>query len=80
MNMWRARVDNRLSFNDLSVSVFPVPVKNLYKSVNIFYNGHLCRADVMLSAGPGPPAIAGLPSSAEGGKSCREHPSYGSKQ
>lgn len=79
MNMWRSRDDNRLSFNDLSVSVLSVPVKNLYKSVNIFYNMYLCRTDVMLSAGPGPPAIAG-PSSAEGGKSCREHPSYGSKQ
>lgn len=44
MNMWRARVGNRLSFNDLYISVFPVPVKNLYKSVNIFYDGHLCRA------------------------------------
>lgn len=43
MNMWRARVGNRLSFNDLYISVLPVPVKNLYKSVNIFYNGHLCR-------------------------------------
>ena len=43
MNMWRARVGNKLSFNDLYISVFPVPVKNLYKSVNIFYNGHLCR-------------------------------------
>lgn len=44
MNMWRARVGNRLSFNDLYISVRPVPVKNLYKSVNIFYNGYLCRA------------------------------------
>ena len=44
MNMWRARVGNRLSFNDLYISVLPVPVKNLYKSVNIFYNGHLCRS------------------------------------
>lgn len=44
MNMWRARVGNRLPFNDLYISVLPVPVKNLYKSVNIFYNGHLCRA------------------------------------
>ena len=44
MNMWRARDDNRLSFNDLSTSVLSVPVKNLYKSVNIFYNRHLCRA------------------------------------
>lgn len=44
MNMWRARVGNRLFFNDLYISVFSVLVKNLYKSVNIFYNGHLCRA------------------------------------
>lgn len=44
MNMWRARVDNRLSFNDLYIAVLSVLVKNLYKSVNIFYNGHLCRA------------------------------------
>lgn len=43
MNTWRARVGNRLSFNDLYISVLPVPVKNLYKSVNIFYNGHLRR-------------------------------------
>ena len=66
MNMWRARADNRLSFNDLSVSVLSVPVKNLYKSVNIFYNMYLCRADMMLSAGPGPPAIAGPSLSCEG--------------
>mgnify|MGYP004652596289 CR=1 FL=1 len=39
---------------------------------------NLGAVDVMLSAGPGPPAIAG-PSSAEGGKSCSEHPSCGSK-
>lgn len=44
MNMWRARDDNRLSFNNLSTSVLSVPVKNLYKSVNIFYNMYLCRA------------------------------------
>lgn len=43
MNMWRARAGNRLSFNDLYILLFPVFVKNLYKSVNIFYNGHLCR-------------------------------------
>lgn len=43
MNMWRARVGNRLFFNDLYISVLSIPVKNLYKSVNIFYNGHLRR-------------------------------------
>ena len=75
--MRRARDGSILSISELNYRLFIRCVKNLYKSVNIFYNKYLrmlCSLQdqaLPLSRAP--------PSSAEGGKSCSEHPSCGSK-
>ena len=77
MNTRRARDGSILSISELNHRLFIRCVKNLYKSVNIFYNMYpqngcsLQDQALPLSRAP--------PSSAEGGKSCSEHPSCCSK-